>query len=351
MIWLCACAGLEYRERVALLRAAANDPWTLFCDFEKIYPSVIKSPSSRVYMSERSGRERELDGVLSKMDKRGQSAMFVTDEDYPVNLKSIPEPPLVLFLQGNRSLMRERKFCIVGSRITPPWAEKLGMHISETLTKRFAIVTGLAEGGDRAAIEGALPSGKLISVLPNGLDECYPAAHANLKKKIAEEGLLVTECAPNEKVKKYSFHARNRILAGLAEGVLVISAGKRSGTLITANDALDYGREVFAFPYNPGLSQGEGCNGLIKKGACLASGVEDILESFGINLEKEAEVPLTDEEETLFAILKECGEAHLLLLAERSGMQVFEVAAHLSSLELKNLAVKSGGNRYSLVNK
>ena len=350
IIWLCGCAELEYRERVALLEKA-QDPQNLFRNFEKIYPSVIESGAKRVYMNECVRRERALDELLCRMRKNGQIAITQDDEEYPESLKAIPDPPLALFLQGNAALLKERKFCIVGSRITPPWAEKQCMNVSATLSQRFAIVTGLAEGGDRAAIEGALSSGKLISVLPNGLDECYPAAHAHLKKRIAESGLLITECAFGERVKKYSFHARNRILAGLSEGVLVVSAGSKSGTLITANRALDYGRDVFAFPHNLGVAQGAGCNDLIKNGAFLASGAEDILENYGIQIEEESKTELPEEEEKLFSILRECGEEHLAALADRAGMQIFEAAAILSALELKGLAVKSGGNKYASVKK
>ncbi len=346
IIWLCGCTALEYRERIALLRAA-KDPRSLLADFEKIFPSVIKTFSSRVYMNERAQREREADRLLKSLDDRGRIAITLMTAEYPKELKAIPDPPLVLFAEGNAELLKMRKFCIVGSRMTPPWAEKQCKTVSAELSQKFAVVTGLAEGGDRAAVEGALPSGNLITVLPCGLDECYPAAHADIKNKIANTGLLISEYAPKEKTKKYSFYARNRILAGLSEGVLVVSAGIKSGTLITANRALDYGRDVFAFPYNLGVAQGEGCNELIKKGAFLTSGAGDIFGNFGIACEERPQAELDGEESRLLAILKECGEEHLAVIADRAGMQIFEAAATLSALELKGLAVKSGGNRYS----
>ena len=219
---------------------------------------------------------------------------------------------------------------------------------------RSCIVTGLAEGGDSAAISGALPFKNLISVLPCGIFGCYPASHAGLKEQIAKSGLLLSEYPPDEGVKKYSFHERNRLLAGLSEGVLVLSAGARSGALITANCAAEFGRDVFALPYRPNETRGAGCNDLLKNGASLVTEAEDILSFYGFETQKQEErtegkgPSLTPEERRVYEVLREGGELHSSVLAERAGMKIFEAAAVLSSLELKGLAVKAGGNRYSL---
>ena len=250
---------------------------------------------------------------------------------------------------GKRELLKEELFCIVGSRVTPPWAEKFGMEIARDLTRKFAVVTGLAEGGDLAAVHGALPCGKLISVLPCGLDECYPAAHASVKEEIRRTGLLLSEVPFREKARKYSFHARNRILAGLCKGVLVLSAGEKSGALITANTALEYGRDVFAVPYNPVVAQGAGCNELLKKGAYVCTCTQDIFDCYGILPETKKPLSLSPEEEKLYSILHAEGELHAAVLAARAGMPVYEIAAVLSALELKGLVVKAGGNRYGCV--
>ena len=294
-------------------------------------------------------RMQEAEKLFARLDDKGYFALSVMSDDYPEPLRHIDEPPLVLFCAGNRELLKKRKFCIVGSRLTPSWAEALTKRIAGELSKHFVIVTGLAEGGDLAAIEGAKESGNLISVLPCGLDECYPAAHHTYKKSVKERGLLISEYPLDEKVRTYSFHARNRILAGLSEGVLVVSAGKRSGTSITAGKALDYGRDVFAFPYNAGAGQGAGCNELLKKGAQLVTDAEDVLSFYGFD-KSEAELPdLSEEEERVLAVLRAEGELHTAVIAERAGLKVYEAAAALSSLEMKNLAVKAGGNRYSSI--
>lgn len=344
LIWLCACGGFDYRERVALLRAAKN-PARLAESWEKISRSVIKSGKVGLYNSERIRGEAE--ALCDRLAQKEYFAVTVLDDDYPVSLKAIPDPPLVLFGAGRRELLRERKFSVVGSRITPPWAAKQAYVLAKTLSERFAVVTGFAEGGDRAAIDGALESGNLICVLPTGLDECYPARHADLKERVKAKGLLLSEYPPEEKLKKFYFHARNRILAGLSEGVLVVSAGERSGALITANCALEYGREVFAFPYNIGLSQGIGCNELIKKGAALATCADDIFFLFGMEEAKKETIKLDPSELAVFEFLKQSGETHVAVIAEKLGKPICEISATLSSLELKNLVASAGGNRYA----
>lgn len=349
IIWLSAQGEFDYRARVALLRAAKN-PVRLLEQAEKIIPQVIKNASLGVYMNSRAKREEQADGLLSSLVDKGYFAVTLMSDDYPEALKAIPDPPLVLYCAGNRALLRARKFCIVGSRLTPAWAEKQGRLMAGSLAKRFAVVTGLAEGGDSAAISGAIASGNLICVLPNGLDECYPAAHASLKRQIAQKSLLVSEYPPSEPLKKYYFHARNRILAGLSEGVFVLSAGQKSGTLITANCALDYGRDVFALPYSLGVSQGQGCNELIKRGACLVTDAKDILSFYGFEEEPQPKAEgLSAQERAMLDVLRETGEEHAATLAARLGLQVWEALAVLSSLEMKNLAVKAGGNRYGAV--
>lgn len=346
IIWLCSRPEFDSRTRAALLRAS-GDPARIFSDFEKICSQVIHPPQNGLYKGDRTSRGREAENLVAALREKGYFAVTAASADYPAALGHVYDPPLVLYGAGNRALLAERKFCVVGSRVLPPWAEKTGRSIAAALTQRFAVVTGFAEGGDSAAIAGALPSGKLICVLPNGLDVCYPASHAQLRRDVAKKGLLLTEYPPATGVQKYSFHARNRLLAGLSEGVLVLAAGRKSGTLITADCALEYGREVFALPHNVGAAQGVGCNELIKKGAYLCTDAEDIFAAFGMQTPARRAPVLSDGETRVLSVLREAGELHAALVAERAGMSVCEVQAYLSSLELKGLAVRSGGNRYA----
>ncbi len=306
--------------------------------------AIRKGGGLRVLSKEEDDRTA---AFLSMLEKKGIFLVTFLSDDYPESLKYASDPPLVLYGMGKRELLQRRKFCIVGSRITPPWAEKVGKRLSEEISEHFTVVTGLAEGGDAAAIAGALPRGNLISVLPCGIDGCYPAAHAALKERIAKEGLLLSEYPLGTGTAKFSFHARNRILAGLSEGVLVLSAGVKSGALITAGKALDYGRDVFALPYNVGISQGEGCNGLIKAGAYLVTSSADIFTVYGIEPHRTEEAATEGDESRILKYLREQGETHVAALAEALGMRIFEASAALSALEIKGLATKTGGNKYS----
>ncbi len=342
-LWLCTAEEFDYREKVTLLRAA--QPAEIFLHAEERAEEILHRP----IVTPLSMREERADALVKALEQADAFVVTLFSDDYPESLKHITAPPLILFGSGNRELLTKRKFCIVGSRVIPPWAEKTGKRIAKELASQFVLVTGLAEGGDLAVIDGALPSGNLISVLPCGIDCCYPAAHITVKQKIREKGLLLTELAPGDTTRKYTFHARNRILAGLSEGVLVLAAGKRSGTLITASAALDYGRDVFAFPHNVGTAAGEGCNDLIKKGAALVTCSQDIFGWYGMQCAEREELPLTEEEGRVLAILREEGEMHLTAIAERAGMKPFEASAVLSALEIKGAAVKSGGNKYSIL--
>lgn len=284
-----------------------------------------------------------------ELEKRGYFAVTLVSDDYPEALTRVPDAPLVLFCAGNRELLKKHKFTVVGSRFTPEWARKFGKKLTETLSRHFVIVTGLAEGGDSAAIEGALPSGNLISVLPDGLNHCYPAANIHLKRRIEKCGLLVSEYPPEEKGGRHSFRARNRLLAGLSVGTLVLSGSMRSGALITANLALEMGKDLFALPHNAGVEQGEGCNYLIREGAYLVTDASYILARYGIT-EQQFQMPALDGQEAeVFAVLRQEGELHAEKIAERTGLQIFEVSAILSALEIKGLVAKSGGNKYSVI--
>lgn len=345
LILLAAAADLDEHARSALSRACARG--LARGELEKICAAVIQTDGNGVYKGDRADFSAAADAVLSRMERLNVFAVTLASAGYPEALRAIPDPPLALFCAGRRELLAARKFCIVGSRILPSWAEKTGRRIASELAGRFAVVTGIAEGGDRAAIDGALPSGGLISVLPCGLDVDYPASHAALKREIAKKGLIVSEYPLGTRAQKFSFHARNRILAGLSEGVLVLAAGERSGTLITANAALSYGRDVFALPHNAGAAQGAGCNSLIKQGAFLCTDAGDILQTYGMERAQTSVPELTAAEEKLLAALRLRGEEHAASLAAAAGIPVWEAQAALAALELKGLVARAGGNKYT----
>ena len=186
---------------------------------------------------------------------------------YPKEWLRLKTPP-ICYAIGNTALLKERKFAVVGSRRTPVNALKLGEKIAEELTAAFAIVTGTADGGDTAAIEGGLKTGKIICVLAGGFSQ-IPQGNLPLLERVAKEGLLLSPHPFETEVRAFSYGYRNQLLATLCEGVLLLGAGEKSGALMTVEHARAQNKKVFAFPYPPNSVSGMGCNATIKQGVFL----------------------------------------------------------------------------------
>lgn len=316
------------------------------------FQNLIKTSSSGVYnivkakLKDETYRAR----LLEDLEKKGVECVTFVSPGYPENLKHIDDPPAVLYCKGNANLLKSNCFSVVGSRRSTANAVALCRQICGELTEAFTVVTGIAEGADSAAVEGALPSGKIISVLANGFDYCYPAANRGLIERVAKEGLLISEYPPHIPPRKYNFPLRNRIIAGLSRGTLVVSAGNKSGALITAEYALEYGREVFAFPYFVGVTSGEGCNEIIKNGAHLTRNILDILEEFGLDLKKsKPKFTLSDTEAAVLEQIKFAGEAFLPAIAEKLNLLPYQLIPVITKLEIKGLITRLGGNRYGII--
>ena len=284
-------------------------------------------------------------------DKENIVTIPKDSELYPKALRSLPDSPTTLYAIGNTTLLTKRKFTIVGSRTTPAHALKLGLTIAKDLTQNFVIVTGTADGGDSSAIEGAvLGGGKVICVLAGGFSSLPQNNIPLLQRVVTSGGLLVSPHPYDTGVRAYSYEYRNKVLACLGDGVLVLGAGQKSGALITARYAQKEQKRIFALPYPPNAHAGVGCNALIKDGAFLTESVEDIAKHLGVSVTKESKsINLTKDEETVLNALREQGEGHIQELALKTGVPVFKAKMVLSALEIKGLAVSLGANRYGCV--
>lgn len=205
-------------------------------------------------------------------------------ERYPELLKQIPDPPAILYLKGNSKIISEPQIAIVGSRKASQHGFELAKQFAFELSENGLVVTsGLALGIDAASHQGALASsGKTIAVLGTGVDHIYPRQNQNLAEQILEHGLLISELPPQTTPKASHFPRRNRIISGLSNGVLVVEAAIKSGSLITARLANEQGREVFAIPGSIKHQQSQGCNQLIQTGAKLVQNVDDIFAEFSM---------------------------------------------------------------------
>jgi len=207
----------------------------------------------------------------------------IESEYYPEQLKEIYDAPLKLYVLGNKELLNQIGIAIVGTRKASEYGKKVALQFSRALSEiGFNIISGLALGIDSCAHLGTLQQGSLgktIAVLGSGLDEIYPKQNVELARQILKNGgCVVSEYPIGTKPEKLNFPQRNRIISGLSKGVLVVEAGEKSGSLITADFALEQGREVFAVPGNICNSTSNGTNDLIKQGAKLVTNIKDIIE-------------------------------------------------------------------------
>lgn len=210
------------------------------------------------------------------------SFVTIMDDEYPELLREIYNPPIALFYLGNVDLLAGKNLAMIGSReATPQGKMMIEQLVPKLVEEDITIVSGLAKGNDTYAHQAAIRhQGQTIAVIGCGLDIVYPKTNGRLQSFIAKEQLLISEYLPNTKPLKYHFPSRNRIIAGMSRGTCVIEAKKKSGTFITAQLALEEGRDVFAVPGNPLTEYSEGCLHLIQDGAKCVWKSEDILEEW-----------------------------------------------------------------------
>lgn len=292
--------------------------------------------------------ERQLDALFAVAGR----VISLGSPDYPPLLAAIHDPPPLLYLRGRGELLRAPQLAVVGSRkASPPGIRHAQELAAAAVRAGLAITSGLALGIDGAAHRGAVAAGGAsVAVMATGVDAIYPRRHMGLAVQLLENGCLVSELAPLTPALPMHFPARNRIISGLSLGVLVVEAALPSGSLITAGTALEQGREVFAVPWFPGHAGGRGCLRLLRDGAAMVEGIDDILAELGALFQCQLDLaPVGSEIAPAGA-----GEHWLLAmmgyevvtvetLVEVSGRPVAEVLAALSALELEQCIARHGG--------
>lgn len=203
----------------------------------------------------------------------------ILDEEYPNVLKQLRYPPWVLFYEGDISLLKKKCITIVGSRELSYYGQQCTNLIATTLSKKYVIVSGLAKGADACAHDAAIRSfGKTIGVIGSGLNFIYPRCNASLYREMKKHHLILSEYPFDVPIQKHHFVWRNRILAALGDKCIVTSAKKRSGTMLTVNEAITLGKEVWCVPYEMNQIEGEGCNLLIEQGAQILYDTKQLYE-------------------------------------------------------------------------
>jgi len=297
--------------------------------------------------------------------QQGASLLTVRDEAYPQQLREIFDPPLTLYFRGDVSLMKEPALAIVGSRRPTAYGRAMAQRLANDLAARgLTIISGLARGIDSAAHQGALEAvGKTIAVLGSGIDVIYPSENKKLFEQIATKGLLLSEFPLGAFPAPQNFPIRNRIISGLALGVLVVEAAQYSGSLITARLAMEQNRDVFAVPGSVTNKNSWGPHILIKQGARLVQDWQDIFEEMPTEVRKRL-VPigdatksgdgaslfaesLTETERAIYGLLRVDESAHIdAILEALPQLSSSEVLATLLELEFKNLVRQLPGKNF-----
>jgi DNA processing protein len=227
-----------------------------------------------------------LDALLSRLQQGQLHVLYDQDPLYPKRLLELPDPPPFLWIEGQADVLSQAQIAIVGTRHPSPSGKRHAELFAKTLAEQgLWVVSGLAQGIDAAAHQGALLAGggRTLAVLGHGLDYCYPSVHRALRQQIvAEGGAVISEFLPDTKPEQYFFPRRNRIVSGLALGVLVVEAAAKSGSLITAQQAIEQGRQVFAVPSHIDNLQAKGCHQLIRDGATLVDEPLQLIEDLAL---------------------------------------------------------------------
>jgi len=292
-----------------------------------------------------------------KLEKENIRILALDDPDYPKLLKESSNPPYLLYIKGNLDFKEKPALAIVGSRIYTSYGAQIARQLAKELAQAgIIIVSGMAFGIDSFAHLGALEgTGETIAVLGNSLDDknIYPKDNFNLSRQIMDNGALISEYAVETSAGPLTFPARNRIIAGLTLGTLVVEAGAKSGALITARMALEYNREIFSVPGSIFSSQSLGTHKLIRQGAKIVTGVQDILEE--LNLKEDyrqnkitSKNPSNPEESKILKVLS--GEPlHIDNISKLAKLQTTNVNVTLSLMEMKGWVKNIGGQNYILL--
>jgi DNA processing protein len=350
LIWLNSFDFLTPAKRTRML-ALVDNPSELYLKTEEFERQITEISDTLTYGMMTSAKDQAyMDLLLTEIERYKITPVGLTDPDYPVMLKEIDTPPVLLYCRGNTEIFNSRYMAVVGTRNPSTYGRDVTKKfVNELIDCGFHIVSGLARGTDSIAHETAADRhSPQIAVMGCGLDKVYPPENRGLARRIIDDGgLVITEYRVGEMPLNFHFPIRNRIISGLSEGVLITEAGENSGTMITMNQAIEQGRNVFIVPgsiFNP---MSRGTNKRLKDGTPL-TGIEDILSEYGIEKVPE-EAPVPEQmgiTESVILKALEKGELHIEELVKATGLEINSLNSILLRMELDGLIRKLHGNNY-----
>lgn len=345
--------GLKPIHRASLLRTFQN-PEEVFRAGE-MELSAVQEIKPELASNIAHFQMRDAEAELKRVKSAGLTLIGFPQDEYPALLKTIPDPPLVLYVRGELRA-EELAVALVGSRKATPYGLNVTHFLAADLGQAgFSIVSGLARGVDARAHNTALEAGaRTIAVLGSGVDVIYPAEHGTLAKRIAGQGAVVSEFPLTTPPHRENFPVRNRIISGLSYGVIVVEASLKSGSLITARMAAEQGREVMAVPGSIFNESSRGCHALLKDGAALVQNWKDVVEQLPQEASKKvaevkepkSEADLTSLEKNVMDLLSFEQPKHIDQIAQILGIKMQELLGVLVDLELRNYVSQMPGKQF-----
>lgn len=326
-------------------------------DVTQVLQKVPRGGTKLIKAIKDPGLFKRVDEELAFMEGRGVQTAFYLDDDYPLRLKQCADSPILIYMDGLMDLDHHRILSVVGTRKATVHGKKVCEQLIEQLAPyQPLVVSGLAYGVDICAHRAAMKNGlSTVAAVAHGLDRLYPGEHAATAREMTKAGGLITDKESNAKFVPGNFPSRNRLIAGLSDATLVVESARGGGSMITADIANSYSREVLAVPGRPGDAYSEGCNNLIKANmAAMVTSGKDIARHLGWKL-KELPKPQTAlwkelpaEQQTLVDIIRERGQAEIDQLSSKAGITTGKTASLLLEMEFNGVVKSLPGKVYTL---
>ena len=360
--------NFNYQQALELYRAVGSAQ--LLYEHRNEIGDIIKDASPKLMEALKDWDEpmRRAECEMRFMEEHRIRALTLNDDDYPQRLTECPDAPIILYYKGQADLNQERIVSLVGTRRMTTYGQDLIRRFIADLRQQcpeVLIVSGLAYGVDICAHREALAHGyPTVGVLAHGLDQIYPYRHRETAAEMVNHGGLLTEFMTQTNADKPNFVRRNRIVAGMADSVILVESAAKGGGLITAEIAQSYARAVFAFPGNVGQMYSEGCNNLIRdNGAGLISNADDFVKAMGWPTVKDMPLfsqsfgsdvgsqisNLSEEEQQVVSLLQQTNDLQLNIITVKTGIPIGRLTALLFQLEMKCVVKPLAGGMYHLL--
>lgn len=349
--WLTTVKGIGNRAKLGLLAQTGSARELYFLPETQL--KALDGMTDEMLQLLMEGRKQNIQKMYDEICGKGITFLSIEDEAYPHRLKQIPDAPIGIYVKGKLPGKDRRTVAVVGARMCSEYGRAMAKELGRELAaKGVCVVSGMARGIDAAGHAGAIEAGGMTcAVLGCGVDVCYPASNRKLYGEIIEMGSIISEVPPGMQPMPMLFPQRNRIISGLSDAVVVVEARAKSGSLITADQALEQGRDIYAVPGRMNDPLSEGCNNLIRQGAGIISGIGDFLKDLDLqgNFEGTQEILeklLLEKEESLVYSCVDLRPKNVEEILRKSGMSMPGLAQVLASLVQKGFITETFKNYY-----